>query len=425
VSSRNCISNRNIRIIAAYVESRIGDYSALFEGLSYPTKEYSSASSYFLNEDEWTTYENFETIFRRAKELVNEPHFFFNCGASCGYTEAWGRLGYFAKLFKSPQDGYHRLPFFNKTFNDTKEIRVIQPAFYDKKIKRLRVILQVRFHRDFDPNRDYIGDPFLRGILSSIPTLWALPPASVRQPLNPYDPIRLFNDEPELAPYRLEPVAEQQLLKVRDPVSGDRVVAGKKVLLIPERIMGQSVFMGRYTELDPSGSGNGPEEATGWLITKTIATGTKILLKQGEIFSAPYSILDVSFHPLPLLKRLFLPFKSNSQQKQTPQQILFETIERLRANVEAKHAAYSALEKTNAELRKAKAELAQYAASLEKQVEERTSELRHLTRSLQTTLKSQLVELDRHRGCAGICHPKSPNRSWQVEVTLPINSRGN
>ena len=406
MSGRNCISNRNIRIIAAYVESRVGDHSALFDGLSYPTKEYSSAASYFLNEDEWTTYETFETIFRRAKELVNEPHFFFNCGASCGYTGAWGRLGYFAKLFNSPQDGFHRLPFFNKTFNDTKEIRVVRPTFYDKKIKRLRVILQVRFHSHFDPNRDYIGDPFLRGIISSIPTLWGLPPATVRQPLNPYDPVRLFTDEPELAPYRLEPVVEQTTLKVRDPVSGHRVVAGKKVLLIPERINGQSIYMGRYTDLLSAVSGNSPDETTGWLITKTIATSTRILLRQGEIFSAPYSILDVRFHPLPILKRLLLPFKSNSQQRQAPQQILVDTIERLRKNVEAKHTAYRALEKTNAELRKAKQELSEYTATLEKRVEERTTELRRLTDSLQETLKAQLEELERHKELRRYLPPK-------------------
>ena len=402
----DCISNRNIRIIAAYVESRIGNYVRLFSGLSYPTEEYSSPSEFFLNEDEWTTYDNFEKVFRRAKELVNEPHFFFNCGASCVYTGAWGRLGYFARVFKSPQDGFHRLPFFNKTFNDTKEIRVVRPTFYDKEIKKLRVIIQVRFHDDFEPNRDYIGDPYLRGIISSIPTLWGLPPATVREPLNPYDPVRLFTEEPELAPYGLEPVIEQDLLTVRDPISGQRVVAGKKILLIPERTRGQSVYMGRYTDLSPGSSQTGPDERTALIITRTIGTNTRILLKQGEIFSAPYSIIDVTFQPLPFVKRFALAFKLNSKQQQAPDQVLIEAIERLRENVEAKHAAYRALEKANTELKKAKQDLSEYAVTLEKRVEHRTAQLRNLAESLQARVQSQTEEIQRHRELRRYLSPK-------------------
>ncbi len=82
MSRTDCISNRNIRIIAAYVQNRIDSHPSLFEGLSYPRDEYLSAQDFFLNEDEWTTYDNFELIFRKGKELVDEPDFFFNCGAS-------------------------------------------------------------------------------------------------------------------------------------------------------------------------------------------------------------------------------------------------------------------------------------------------------------------------------------------------------
>ena len=83
MSRPDCISNRNARIIATYVRNRIGSYQSLFDGLSYPRDEYLSAHDFFMNEDEWTTYDNFERIFRKGKELVGEPEFFFNCGASC------------------------------------------------------------------------------------------------------------------------------------------------------------------------------------------------------------------------------------------------------------------------------------------------------------------------------------------------------
>ncbi|MBW2082970.1 MAG: hypothetical protein JRI39_07750 [Deltaproteobacteria bacterium] len=412
----DCISNRNIRIIAAYVESRIGNYETLFKGLSYPREEYNSPSEFFLNEDEWTTYENFEKIFRRARELVNEPYFFFNCGASCGYTGAWGKLSYFARVFKSPRDGFHRLPFFNKTFNDTKEIRVVRPTFYDKESGKLRVILQVRFHEDFDPNRDYIGDPYLRGIISSIPTLWGLPPAAVREPLNPYDPVKLFTEEPELAPYELRPTIEGTKLTVKDPISGSRVVAGQKVLLIPERVNGQAVYLGRYSEFTPSSFQTGPDEKVALLITRTIATNSRVLLKQGEIFLAPYSILDITFRPFSFVKKALAAFRSRPHHQEVDL-ALEDVIERLRENVEAKRAAYRALERTNEELRKARKELAEYAAELERRVELRTAELNkaqeellELNNSLQNKVKTQVQELERHRELSRYLSPRIAER---------------
>ena len=412
----DCISNRNIRIIVAYVQNRVGQSEALFEGLPYPTEEYNCASDFFLNEDEWTTYENFEKIFRRARELVGEPYFFFNCGASCSFTGAWGRLTYFARVFRSPKDGFHRLPFFNKTFNDTKEIRIVRPTFYDKNSKNLRLVLQVRFHDDFDPNRDYIGDPYLRGIISSIPSLWGLPPAAVKEPLNPYDPVKLFTEEPELAPYGLSPTIEGNQLIVRDPISGNKVVAGKKIILVPERINGQGVYLGKYSELPTPSSQVGPDEKTAILITKTITTTSRILLKQGEIFMAPYSILDVTFRPFPFLRRLLQALRPHGRSNETDF-LLTDTIERLRENVEAKRAAYAALERTNAELKEAKKELARYAAELERRVAERTAQLvearaqlLELNSSLQQKVEAQLLELERHRELRRYLPPKIAER---------------
>ncbi|MCP4575246.1 MAG: hypothetical protein GY846_03030, partial [Deltaproteobacteria bacterium] len=122
----DCISNRNLKIIDAYVKNRLGREHDLFEGLSIPDG-YPSAESFFLNEDQWTTYDNFNRVFRRAKKQLGEPDFFFNCGLSSAQLRSWGRFHYFVRVFASPVDGYKRLPFFNKNFNDTKDIEIIYP----------------------------------------------------------------------------------------------------------------------------------------------------------------------------------------------------------------------------------------------------------------------------------------------------------
>ncbi|MCK4817904.1 hypothetical protein KA005_19185, partial [bacterium] len=245
---QDCISNRNIKIVATYVSSKLGTYLPLFEGIPYPADEYHSPEDFFLNEDEWTTLENFNRIFRKARGLVDEPYFYFNCGASSIKLRSWGRFHYFVRLFATPNDGFRRLPFFNKNSNDTKEIDVIMPPAYDSKAKKVKTLLKIEIHSDIDPNRDYMRDPYFRGIVSHIPTIWELPPAFIKQPLNPYNPEVLFNEEPEFIPYGLDAKIEANLLSINDPARGQRRIVGEKVLLEPDIVNGREVFLGRYTK---------------------------------------------------------------------------------------------------------------------------------------------------------------------------------
>ena len=155
MSRLDCISNRNTKIIATYVGYKLGTHPSLFDDLPYPAHEYPSPEDFFLNEDEWTTYENFTQIFRRARALVNEPNFFFDCGASSAKLRSWGRFHYFVRVFATPNDGFKKLPFFNKNFADTKEIEIILPPTYDRNLKKIRTLIKIEFHSDMDPNRDY------------------------------------------------------------------------------------------------------------------------------------------------------------------------------------------------------------------------------------------------------------------------------
>ena len=245
----DCISNRNIKIIAAYVHDKLGHHDLLFDGVPYPTDRYPTPDDFFLHEDEWTTFQNFQDIFRRAKEMVSEPYFYFNCGASSAHLRSWGRLGYFMKVFSSASDGYSRLGFFNQNLNNTKEIEVLIPPFYNRGIGKIRTLLRVQYHHDIDVHKDYITDPYRRGMIASIPTLWGLQPATVRQPLIPYDPVILFNEEPEFISFDLDVrMEENNDLTLIHPPEDQRKIVGKKVLLEPELINGHKVFLGKYIE---------------------------------------------------------------------------------------------------------------------------------------------------------------------------------
>lgn len=396
MSRLDCVSNRSIKVIATYVHSKLGSYQFLFDGLTYPANEYPSPQDFFLNEDEWTTHENFEQIFRRGKKLVDEPDFFFRCGASTARLRSWGRLHYFARVFGSPNDGFKRLPFFNKTFNDTKDMELILPPTYDRSLRKMRVLLKIQFHSDFDPHKDYVGDPFMRGILSSIPTIWGLPPAAIAQPLSPYNPVTLLNYEPDFVPFGLDAKMEERCMTLRDPAQGQRITVGQKIYLVPEEVNGQKVFLGKYSKSKPGSHGGTNDKTEAIVITEDVIADDQIILRKGHIFMAPYSVLDVTYERLSVFRQLAQPFKIRDTHHDSGTELI-EMINQLRESIRAKNEAYLSLEK-------AKAKLDEYSRELEHKVEERTAELRkaqqdllRLNRDLESKVESQVIQLEKYK----------------------------
>ncbi|NVM25030.1 MAG: adenylate/guanylate cyclase domain-containing protein [Desulfobacterales bacterium] len=402
MSRVDCISNRNIGIVCTYVESLSGDSGHLFDGIPFPEDTYRCARDYLTDEDEWTTYETFQRIFRGAKDLVGDPDFYFNCGTSCATLQSWGRFGYFIQLFSSPNDGIRRLPFFNKNFNDTKDIDIIKPPTYDKKLKKMHTIIRVQFHEDQEANRDYIGDPYLRGIISSIPTIWGLSPAIIKQPLNEYDPEILFNEEEEFLPFKLDARIEDKRLTICCPFEKKRKVVGRKVTLEPDIIGGRKVFLGRFSELPSEEEQRDKKQCAGILITESLKVDNSKILTAGEIYRAPYFILDITYDRLHFWSRLLQAFQGKGKRGETASGMI-ETINQLREAMVAKNVAYEKLEKANFELRKAKEDIDNYAKNLERMVEERTGELRAakedlliLNRDLEKKVDDQVEELRRY-----------------------------
>ncbi len=395
MSRVDCICNRNIQIISAYVNSRLGHCEQLFEDLPYPSNRYRTPEDFFLNEDEWTTYDNFLKIFRKARDMVGEPYFYFHCGASSAGLRSWGRLNYFVRVFNTPCDGYRKIPFFNQNLNDTKDIDVVVSPFFDRKIGKMRTVLKVAHHADIDVHTDYIADPYRRGLLASIPTIWGLPPARIRQTLCPYDPVVLFNREPEFAPYALDVRMEGGMLTLKHPSWEGRRTVGRRVFLEAEQVNGRPVFFGKY--LDPSReavrSTHRRREAI--LITETVRVENRILFKVNELFKAPYFILDITYGKLSLLDRLTQLFTFRRGKKESEVDLI-ETIDRLREEIGDKNQAYRTLGRVHTELLAATHELENYNKNLQKMVHEQTLELRNAKEEVEARVHKQVQELERY-----------------------------
>jgi adenylate cyclase len=412
MSRTECVSNRNIKIIATYVAHKLGDYGDLFSGLPYPTDRFSSPEDFFLNEHEWTTAENFHRLFRRAKSMVGERYFYFHCGYSSAHLRSWGSFDYFVKIFSSPSDGFRRLPFFSKNFSDMKEIEVVAPPSYDKTVGKIRTLLKLNYHDDIDANKDYIGHTFTRGLIASVPTLWGLKPATIKELLTAYDPEILFKEEPDLAAFDLDLRVDKDLVTVKNPDASQRRVVGKKIILDPDSVNGQYVFLGRYTGYPQDAPKNDGNRKEALLITETVQVSDRILLKAGEIYKAPYFIMDVTYDRFSFLDRLshIFPVRRTHQENGAG---LIETIDRLRETIAARNHAYQELARANEELKEAKSRVDEYASTLEQKVDERTRELKnaqeallHFNQGLEAKVNEHVEELRRYNELRRYLSPK-------------------
>ncbi len=410
MSRTDCISNRNILIIAKYLLSKKGSYDSLFHDLPYPHDRFDTPEDFFMNEDEWTNFENFHKILRRAKDLSGEKHFFFKCGSSPEILRSWGRFGYMKQYIAGPDEGFRRLPFFNSNINDTKEIDIIMPPAYDKSIKKVRVILRLKYHDDIDVEKEYIVDSYRRGLISSIPTVWSLPQAIIKQPLNSYDPVKLFNKDPEFEEYKLDARMEDNIFTIYDPFHGVRKAAGRKIKLEPEIINGRKVFLGKY--FFPVSDHEDKSDDTAILMTETMKIKDRILFKEGEIFNAPYFILNVTYLKFSWFRRFICLFKNNGM-KADSEKHLIDTINELRINIKARNRAHEYLKSANEKLEEAKTRLEEYSINLEQKVDERTKELRKareelllLNEGLERKVEKQLKELNRYNSLRRYLSPK-------------------
>lgn len=419
MSRNDCISNRNIQIIAKYLLSKTGTYESLFHDLPYPSERFETPDEFFMNEDEWTTFENFHKIFRRAKEISGETYFYFKCGSSTDLLRSWGRFGYMVQFLAGPDDGFRRLPFFNNNINDTKDIEVILPPAYDKSIRKMRVILTVKYHKDIDIEEEYIVDSYRRGIISSIPTLWSLPPAIIRQPLNSYDPVKLFNNNHEFIDYNLDAMMEGDSFTIFDPGRDIRKAMGKKVKLEADLINKNPLFIGRYSDL--SENGDKPDKVA-ILMTDTLRINGRVFFRKGEIFNAPYFVLDVSYARFSWFRKIF-SFLNKVKNKTDSEKHLVNTINDLRINIKERNRAFENLKSAHKELEETRARLEEHSMNLEQKVDERTTELKKaqeelmtLNEGLEQQIKKQIIELNRYNNLRRYVSPK---------VTEKILANGN
>jgi len=397
MSRKDCVSNRNTKIILTYLRNILGDLGNLLDGVDYPVDRYPDAESYYLNEDEWDTLENYRTIYHRAKELVGDPNFFFNCGASSARYQSWGSLKYFKRILAGPTMVYERVPTLNKNFNDTKEFDIIVKPHEEN--GRIKATYRIKFHEDIDPHSDYCSDPHIRGIVASAPEVWGLDRAAVTQPLVEYDPLILLNREFDR--FNLDARIMSGKLLITDPQSREPKTIGREVFLVPETRPdkyadpSEEVFLGKYSE-----TGDGPKAV---MLTEDVVLDGEEVAKKGTLFKAPYFIINVECDVLTLRQKApyFLRFGMTKKELSDG---LMHSFTQTRIAVKVRNEALEQLQK--------------YATNLEGMVEQRTRELRET--------QTQLIEVEKrtleHRITGGFAHEmRNALAGAQLECKTTLN----
>lgn len=174
----NNVNCRNVIIIARYLQKTIGTESWLFRDLPY-------TRDYLMDEAHWIQLSVYTAVIKRAKTILNDPDAAFHIGFSSAELESWGDMfKYLQRLFASvtlgPRDVYRRLPEYVKHFNQTKDFALVE-------IKETSAIMSVTFKPDINPWEDVESDRFIQGILTAIPIIWHLPPATVTVISSPYN----------------------------------------------------------------------------------------------------------------------------------------------------------------------------------------------------------------------------------------------
>ena len=397
MSRKDCVSNRNTKIVLTYLRSILGDLGNLLEGIDYPLDRYPDAESYYLNEDEWDTLENYRTIYHKAKELVGDPNFFFNCGASSASYQSWGSFKYFKRIMAGPKALYERVPTFNRNFNDTKEFDIIVKPHEEN--GRIKTTYRIKFHEDIDPHSDYCSDPHIRGIVASAPEVWGLDRAAVTQPLVEYDPLILLNREFDR--FNLDARIMSGKLLITDPQSREPKVIGREVFLVPETRPNkygdpsEEVFLGKYSE-----TGEGPKAV---MLTKDIVLDGEEVAKKGTLFKAPYFIINVECDVLTLRQKAPYLFRFGMTKKEVFDGLM-HSFTQTRIAVKVRNEALEQIQK--------------YATDLEGMVEQRTKDLRET--------QTRLIEAEKrtleHRITGGFAHEmRNALAGAQLEFKTTLN----
>ncbi len=291
--SEKNVSCRNINIIVNYVKQHNKNTNYLLSNLSWTPK-------YLTDEKNWIPLHVYNEIMNRAINILEDHNAPYKIGMSALLLESWGLFKYVQKVFLAitvdPLIVYKKVSEYNPLFNNTKKVELIR---HDKS----KCILKIKFNDDVNPLNDYHSDAYIRGMLSSIPQNFNLPPAKVTVLSNESDLILLLD--------KFGSIPKEKINFRDDLLLIDNKIIGKKIykqnydvwsnILFKNHdhehlIIDEDLFIENLTVKN--------DGSVGILITKDFIVNKNITLNTGEIYSAHHFMYNISWNRPTFLKKI-------------------------------------------------------------------------------------------------------------------------
>ncbi len=272
------VCNRNVGLVLTYCRKKGLSENDILDNLGYP-------ADYLKNPDHWISLPTFLKLCSRVQHLIdNDPNIFYQIGllateeGGLGIVEILKRL--IGSTFADPSFVIKKIPEYNQFFNRTKYMEVISCG-------QNMAYLRVRFRGGIDIEEDFISGPLVKGVFSSLPKIWNLPPARVEEVILQYDVVKLLRNQ-----FQIFAELRNDKLYIEDTVYGEVVE------LVNEETSLGSLCLGKTKPVES------PFATKGVLITKELWYKTYPLLIPGQIYNVPYFIIKISWEHLPFTQRL-------------------------------------------------------------------------------------------------------------------------
>ncbi|MBN1502396.1 hypothetical protein JW930_02530 [Candidatus Woesearchaeota archaeon] len=269
--------------------------SQLLERLGSISEDYLRATENWISlEALFRLFDNLHTIYSNPS-----PQLFFNLGMDVQATQG-GALVTIVKWVGTPEAVIRSSPSYNRRFNEDQEIEVVE-------LGRGHALIANFFRPDYFERERLDQCYWTRGILAGAPSIFGQKPAKVREIAcsfrleeilkRDYAYLDLSVEEKDGRIYiNSEEYAHRVALAFRE--CNPLFLSARDTPQGIEKGTRQ-VLSGGYQEIGES------DEFVGYVVTKTLNIDGEAIIKEGEIYNAPYCLYELTWEPVSIWRRLY------------------------------------------------------------------------------------------------------------------------
>jgi signal transduction histidine kinase len=257
---------------------------------------------YLSDANNWISLETLLNLFDNIRAIFDDasPKLFFRLGKELSATQG-GALVHIVKWLGNTGSIIRSGPRLNRRFNVDQEMEVVS-------VTHGNALVINYFAPEFYPREQKDQCEWTKGIIAGIPMLWGLPAAEVEEITCSFNLEDLFIRE--YSYLGLNTAMEDDIFYVQGQEYARRVTLRQadcgKGLFRDVRGTPPGINRGTtkvFTGEHDRAAGSAPH--TGMLVTKTLSVDGREILREGEIYNAPYCLYRITWQELSFLRNLY------------------------------------------------------------------------------------------------------------------------